>query len=325
MTAYARIRILRVGPLTQVQDWGRFGHQVAGVTRGGPLDEHAWAWANHLLGNPWNSVAIEIHAAPMALTVDQDRRFCVCGGGFAPWVDGERRSPWRTFLLRGGQLLELRGGEPGMRCYLAAEGGFRVRRLLGSAATVSREQLDGMQEGILETGAEIEVGAAGSFTPWSRFVPPDWVPDYAAPVTLDWVPCSGWFDLPESTREAFEAARFEVTASMDRMACRLRGADISGFPNGIVSEGIQRGTIQMLPGGQPMIMLNDHPTMGGYCKIGVVTARSCDQLVQCRPGSTVDFRAFSLVKAQHERSAFLRFFRGGVDFDPLAEVIAVND
>ena len=168
------LRVLKAGPLSLLQDAGRQGWQHLGVSTGGPVDIHAAAWANHLLGNAWGTPLLEVALGGLRLRAEADCWLALCGAAMPIRVDGEARPGWSRFVLRAGQQLELGFAASGQRAYLAVAGGFRVEPVLGSVATQRREGLGGLhgdgralEEGDLlpcvAGGAAFERGAS---VPW---------------------------------------------------------------------------------------------------------------------------------------------------------------
>ncbi|MDG2670486.1 allophanate hydrolase, partial [Vibrio parahaemolyticus] len=133
------------GPLSLIQDFGRFGLAHIGITQGGPVDDYAYSWANHLLGNRVNCSAIEITLGNACFVALQDCHLAICGGDLNASVDGHPIANWSDFSIKKGQKLQFGMAKNGLRAYLAVKGGFNVPEHLGSSSTVLREALGGLE------------------------------------------------------------------------------------------------------------------------------------------------------------------------------------
>ncbi|WP_265733881.1 hypothetical protein [Marinobacter sp. X15-166B] len=144
--------------------------------------------------------------------------------------------------------------------------------------------------------------------PAPRRVPEHWIPDYRQPLTLDVVVGAQADRFPATSLARFFDQPYRLSAQTDRMGARLDGPALTVMGERLISEGISLGAIQVTTDGQPIILLNDRQTIGGYPKLGAVTPRSLDALAQRPPGTELRFRAISLHDAQLRERAFLQFF-----------------
>jgi biotin-dependent carboxylase-like uncharacterized protein len=300
--------VLHPGILTLLQDSGRFGYQHLGVTTGGPLDEHAFVWANHLLGNVPGSTQLEITYGLLQLRCQADTTIALTGADLGARLNDRPVRPWRTYVLQKGDELSFATPVAGLRCYLAVAGGLRTESRLGSCATVCREGLGGIDG----TGAKLKPGDRLAFEPQRTAIDarvPDWaIPDYDRPLELGVMP--GYqhdeFDIVKRTK--LFSASYQVSQNMDRMGYRLSGDAIQPRRNGIVSEGIAYGAIQIPSDGQPIVLLKDRQTIGGYPKIGCISALGAGQLAQRGPGSVVRFHPMDVSQAEAQRMIFNHTF-----------------
>ncbi|QOF82875.1 MULTISPECIES: biotin-dependent carboxyltransferase family protein [unclassified Pseudomonas] len=303
------LRVLKAGLLSLLQDAGRHGWQHLGVSTGGPVDIHAAAWANHLLGNAWGTPLLEVALGGLRLRAEADCWLALCGAQVPIRVDGEARPGWSRFALRAGQELELGFAAGGQRAYLAVAGGFRVEPVLGSVATLRREGLGGLHgDGrALEEGDLLPCAASGEAFERGASVPWPYVPDYRETPMLRVLPGGDVFE-PEQ-RAAFFERTWQLSPQSDRMGARLHGEPIRA-PRRQWSLGMVRGAIQVPPDGQPIVLQADHQSMGGYPLLGFVHPLDLGRLAQCLAHAEVRFAETTLEAAQDELRRFYRFFRG---------------
>ena len=299
-----QLRIEASTPLCQLQDAGRFGVRHLGVTQGGALDWVAMHWANWLLGNPLGAPVVEVALGGFCVVAEQDCVLALAGADLDARVDDQPLAPWRSFALAKGQRLTLKQPKRGVRAYLAAPGGFQGEDVLGSCATVVREALGGIDG----QGAALAKDQALAFTSSKatlREVPQALCPQFAKKPVLDLVIGAQIGEF--SGTSLFEAFNSDWTldSRADRMGVRLLGPQLvyQGAP--MISEGIPLGAVQVPPDGQPIMLLNDRQTIGGYPRLGALTPLALAQLAQCMPGASVRFRAVVQDEAWREQQLYL--------------------
>ncbi|MGC4007960.1 MAG: biotin-dependent carboxyltransferase family protein [Pseudomonas sp.] len=303
------LKVISCSPLCLLQDGGRQGWQHLGVSPGGPVDKQAAAWANRLLGNGPGVPLLEIALGGVELEVQADTWLSLTGAELPATLDGEPLPGWSRFRVWAGQRLKLGFARAGQRAYLAATGGFQAKSILGSVATQIREKLGGLAgngqplavEDRLEYEAHSERFVVGASVPWP------YRPDYRETPILRVLPGPDAFS--EEQRQAFFDQSWQVSPQSDRMGARLRGKALSA-PRRQWSLGIVEGAIQVPPDGQPIVLLADRQTMGGYPLLGVLHPLDIGRLAQCPAHSNVRFVATSVEQAQADLRAFLRFFSG---------------
>lgn len=314
MSEMTALRVARAGPLALLQDAGRFGVRRLGVTQGGPLDLHGWAWANALLGNSWGAPALEIAlGGGLTLIAESDSTLALAGGDLSATLDGEPLLPWQSFSIRAGQRLTFAAPKTGVRAYLAAPGGFQAEPVLGSVASVVREELGGFDG----YGRTLRAGDRLEFRPAARAlreVPQDRRVDYTSAPLLALIPGAQIGDFGGvSLYRAFNQD-WRVDERADRMGIRLTGTPLACAVDSMISEGIALGAVQVPPDGQPIVLLNDRQTIGGYPRLGALTPLACSRLAQCAPGQSVRFVAQSLYRAQREHRRFMAGFASDAPF-----------
>lgn len=300
-----QLRIEASTALCQLQDAGRLGVRHLGVTQGGALDWVAMNWANWLLGNALDAPVVEVALGGLSLLAEQDCVLALAGADLDARVDDQPLAPWRSFALHKGQRLTLRQPRQGVRAYLAAPGGFVGEAVLGSCSTVAREALGGI-EGRGEAMAKGQALRFAEGAPALREVPEALRPVYPAKPVLDLVMGAQIGDF--SGTSLFEAFNSDWTldSRADRMGSRLLGPQLvyQGAP--MISEGIPLGAVQVPPDGQPIVLLNDRQTIGGYPRLGALTPLALAQLAQCMPGAVVRFRAVVQETAWREQQGYLQ-------------------
>ena len=303
----SRLTIEASTPLCLLQDAGRFGVRHLGVTQGGAADWNSMSWANWLLGNGLDVPVIEITLGGFALIAEEDCLLALAGADLGAQINGQPLAPWRSFKLGKGQKLQFTQPLLGARAYLAAPGGFEAPKVLGSSATVVREELGGL-DGM---GLPLAKGSTLSYHGESlcvREVPVDLRPDLKSNAPLDLVLGAqiGQFS-GQSLFDAFNSA-WTLDSRADRMGIRLLGKalEYQGLP--MISEGIPLGAVQVPPDGQPIVLLNDRQTIGGYPRLGALTPLALARLAQCMPGVQVRLRPVVQDVAHREHIEYLQRF-----------------
>ena len=296
-------------PLCLLQDVGRFGVRHLGVTQGGALDWVSMSWANKLLNNALNAAVIEVTLGGLTLLAESDCCLALAGADLGAVLDDRPIAPWRSFFVRKGQQLRFTRPITGARAYLAAPGGFAAVDVLGSCATVAREGLGGLEGSgkALVEGDQLTYSGA-SFQ--LHALPDHLIPDVSDQRPLDVVLGAqiGQF----SGLSLFDAFNSDWTldSRADRMGMRLLGPELVYQGKPMISEGIPLGAIQVPPDGQPIILLNDRQTIGGYPRLGALTPLSLARLAQKLPGSVVRMKAVVQDVAHREQVRFLKLVSG---------------
>ncbi|WP_245392762.1 biotin-dependent carboxyltransferase family protein [Salinicola halimionae] len=275
----------RTGPLALIQDAGRFGVRHLGVAQGGALDWISLGWANWMLGNAPGAAGIEIAIGGLVLKAERTLRLAIAGADLGATRDGEPLATNGSFMLEQGQVLAFDQPKAGLRAYLALPGGIGAEPFMGSLSTVAREQLGGLDGfgSALQIGDRLVAAKASSETrdmPSVAAMPQD-----EAVLELVTGAQIAHFD-GASLFAAFNQA-WQVDSRADRMGVRLTGPELRCQMGGMVSEGIPLGAVQVPPDGQPIILLNDRQTIGGYPRLGALSPIACARLGQCAPGTTI--------------------------------------
>ncbi|MGF1696484.1 biotin-dependent carboxyltransferase family protein [Vibrio lamellibrachiae] len=303
------LKIHKSGQLSLIQDFGRYGFSHLGLTQGGPIDEYAYSWANHLLANPINCATIEITLGQADFEVLKPCTLSIAGGELGVTLDGIKVKNWSTFNAQKGQILKFGFAKNGLRSYLAVVGGFNVKQQHGSCATVMRDRLGGQNE----DGKPITHGDVISFSTHRQQLKPNsltfrFTPDYNLPLKLRVIESYQHSQFSSDAMTAFYQQTFSVSQHINRMGYRLTDGKITPPAGDILSEGIALGAIQVPPNGEPIILLNDRQTIGGYPKIGCVARIDLPRLAQAKPEQAVQFVKGDLKGLQDVWCQWARFF-----------------
>ena len=302
-------RVIKPGAISLLQDEGRFGFQHWGITTGGAMDEHASRWANRLLGNASNDVVLEITLGNVHLEATEDTWIALTGAELNCKINGVSRDNWQTHFVSKGDQLTMGWAQAGVSSYLAVAGGFQLGKEFGSCSTVKREGLGGLNGGVLQAGDQLVFNSVGKYHyTCPHQVPPDFVPDYTTVLNVRVIAGYQAAQFRADSLSSFYSSTYIVKPDSDRMGFRLEGEMIESGVTGLLSEGISYGAIQVPADGQPIILLKDRQTLGGYPKLGSVLPIDGFSLSQRKAGDSVCFSEISLTDAQQLMHKFYTFF-----------------
>ncbi|MCD4751807.1 MAG: biotin-dependent carboxyltransferase family protein [Anaerolineaceae bacterium] len=289
-------KVIEPGFLATVQDIGRTGYQRFGMPVSGGMDSYALAAANLLVDNKVNTAALEFNASGLTLVTNQDCLIAVSGYGIKLFVEQQEFQSWMSIFVREGCRIHIEKTEQGTWGYLAVAGGFTTQPMLGSYSTYLRGSLGGFEGRSLQKDDELSVGIPNIdlATGAGRKFPPDKRPSYCASPTLRVIlgPQADMFT--QKGIQTFLSSDYTITENADRMGYRLIGNIIAHKDKAdIISDGIVTGSIQVPANGQPIIMMADHQTTGGYAKIAAVIRADLPLLAQTPPGHRIRFCAVS--------------------------------
>ena len=288
------ITLERAGMLTTVQDLGRPGHRAAGVALGGAMDPWAARVANLLVGNAETAAVLELTMTGAELIFSEEGLLAITGATFtgAP--------SWRPIKVRAGERVTLGAVVKGCRGYLAVAGGIAVEPVLGSASTDLRGGFGG------QGGRAVRDGEVVRTRPVRRTVAEHWwlderiLPAYSESPEVRVIRGA----QAEEFGESWLGAEFKVTPRSNRMGLRLSGAELIRTSAGeLLSSAVAPGTIQVPPDGQPIVLMADAQTIGGYPQLAHVIGVDLPLVAQLRPGDAMRFRAIELGEAHHLMAA----------------------
>jgi antagonist of KipI len=296
------LEVIDLSGLVTVQDSGRVGWQKFGVPTSGAMDWFALSAANKLAGNVANAAALEIGLGDITLRALRDCVVAVAGVGYALSIYLWDFPLWGSYYVRAGWTIRLARQDPGMWAYLAIAGGVQTPSVLDSASTYLRGHFGGFDGRKLQAGDVIHSGMPSRpLTELAARTLPEFTrPAYSGTPIVDVVmgPQDNYFT--DESRARFASQEYMISAISDRMGYRLDGMPlIHRSKVELISEGMTMGAIQVPANGQPIVMMADSPTTGGYPKIGTVIRADLPLLAQCTPGrSRIRFREATLAKAQ---------------------------
>ena len=285
------MKIIVPGPLSTIQDGGRFGYMSTGFGSGGAMELYAMEQANILAGNDPNDGVIEMTMLGITAEFTCDTVIALTGADMAPTINGEPIPMYQSVQVYQGDRLAMGAAQSGMRGYLAVSGGFDIKPVMGSLSTNLKVKLGGFQGRKLLAGDQIPLRHPGSLEMLGTCkTQPD--NQYPATVTVRVIlgPQEDYFT--QKGIDTFLGTRYNVSGQSDRMGVRLEGTPIEN-KNGvdIISDGIAYGSVQIPASGTPIIMMADRQTTGGYAKIATVITADLYKIAQARPGSGIRFRA----------------------------------
>jgi antagonist of KipI len=335
------IKVVRPGLLTSIQDLGRVGYQKYGVIAGGVMDPYSCRLANVLVGNDEDEAVLELTLTGPCLEIENDMLVAITGGDLSPTVDGMKLQMWSPVFIRKGSVLQFGKCVAGCRSYMSVAGGYDVPEVLGSKSTYIRAGIGGHKGRALEAGDRISIQR--SFHPRGDrmtrklereakklnqpFAAASWRVQGAMfcqtqTTHLMRVVAGRQAALfaPDSLNRFFESA-FKVAVQSDRMGYRLAGPTLElGDPLEMISEAVAAGCVQVPPDGNPIVLLADRQTVGGYPIIAHVILTDIAAFSNVKPGEEIRFQEISLSEAQTlylEREEEMNQLKGSIRFKHL--------
>lgn len=321
------ITVLRPGLLTSIQDRGRRGFQKYGVIVSGVMDDYAHRLANIIVGNEPGEGVLEMSLFGPSLRLEQDSLLAITGGDMEPSINGIPVPMWRPVFVRRGSVLDFKSCRRGCYSYLAVAGGYAIAPVMGSKSTYLRAGIGGFQGRALQEGDILPISTSlpeqacrlmkqladrlleRPFIAADWFVPSAHIPEPSQPISVR-VTRGGQYDLftPESQAQFFNSL-FQVSPQSDRMGCRLAGPGlILCEALEMVSEPVVLGTVQVPPDGNPIVLMADRQTAGGYPCIAQAAAVDAALIAQAGPGDLICFQEISIKEAETlylERESYL--------------------
>lgn len=300
----AQLRIIRPGLFSTVQDLGRFGFQRFGMPVSGAMDPIALRAGNRLVGNPDEAAGLEFTITGPDIAFDCEALIAVTGADLSPAIDGTPTVGWTAISVAAGSVLSFGPRRSGARAYLAVAGGIDVPVVLGSRSTHTRSLTGGLAGRSLAAGDILRGGipASGSFRFVGRTLPASARPQYDAP-RLRVILGPQVHDFTTEAVDVLLGETYTLSSEADRMGYRLRGAPLPhrGAAD-IISDATPAGSVQVPANQEPILLMADHQTTGGYPKIAVVISADLPVAAQLMPGDSL---RFSLVDAG-EASGLIR-------------------
>ena len=286
------VTVVRPGLLSTIQDRGRWGHQANGVPVGGALDRVAHSAANALVGNDAGAATLEVTLLGPELRFESDAMVAVTGADLGARVDGGEVPLNSTIACRRGAVLRFGERRSGSRAYVAVDGGIDVEPVLGSRATSALCGLGGVEGRAIVAGDRLPLGAPARPERLRRVVDPAPVPSGGARLRVLPGPHQDFF--PDDAFDHLRRARFIVTPRSDRMGYRLEGARIPRVEGReMISDAAFVGGLQVPWSGEPILLMADRQTTGGYPQIATVISADLPLAGQLAPGDWIEFEICS--------------------------------
>jgi biotin-dependent carboxylase-like uncharacterized protein len=303
------IRVKSPGLLTTVQDTGRFGEYDIGMPPSGAMDVFSYQVGNYLVGNEDGTAGLEITYFGPELEFTEDAVVAVTGAEMPPKINGEEAPTWETLQVREGDVLSFDYLMNGARSYLAVAGGVDVPVFMHSRSTYTLIGLGGHEGRALKEDDELSLGEArNGEAQVGKRVGDDHIPRYTKETELRVIIGLASYRLTEESMQEFLNVEWTVTPDADRVGYRYRGGEL-GFvereqpagagsdPANVVDFGYPIGSIQVPGGVEPIVLMNDAVTGGGYATIGTVISADRDRLAQSKTNDKTRFRSIELEEA----------------------------
>jgi antagonist of KipI len=293
--------------LSTFQDLGRSGYQHLGIPVNGVMDERAHRLANALVGNLPSYATLEITLMGPVLRFHHDAVIALSGADLGGQLDGQPLPPDQAAAVSAGSELSFGKRRSGLRAYLAVRGGFAFDPVMGSASTYTRGGYGGhagrpLKKGdMLETGPSVQSGQLARLGQLARSLSTAFDDDVGLPpeAPIRVTPGREWHYFSSRARQALETGPYRISPQSDRMGYRLEGEKLElTAPREVISEAVGFGSIQVPADGQPIILMADRQTTGGYPKIAHVCAVDLPRLAQTMPGETLRLTVVDLGTAQ---------------------------
>jgi len=278
------LKVKSPGTYSSIQDSGRFGYQRYGVPASGAMDKKAFNLGHYILGNKDKPPALEFFFGGQKFEVLSDHRIVLVGADLGAKLDGEPCPRWKTVPIYKGQVLEFTRMVEGSIAYLIPEGGFRAKRFLGSASVYPKGKL-----GTILTKEQILYANQAAQSTFKRGLSPAKIPKYQQNINV-----SVWRSphLDYFTKDAldqFIRSSYTLKAG-DRMGYLLDGPKLEFRKSSdLLSEATQFGTVQVPNSGQPIILMADAQTVGGYATIGKIAEDDLWKVAQLQIGGEITF------------------------------------
>lgn len=307
-----------------IQDLGRPQAQHYGFSVSGAADEFAFLQANKLLENPLNNAVLEIILGQISLTTNKDIKFSITGADCQAYIEnnGAKQTikPWQSYLLKANQILTLKQPQKGLISYISFAGAFNCKKFSNSLSqTIAEHTLELTQQKIT-TNTQLSITANEQQTEQTNnknhhtllnSVENFYQLEHNQPLTLRFIPSPLWQKLPAPEQELFLQQEFAIQADSNRMGYRLSNHPILSLQKtskNQLSKAVCYGAIQYPANNQPIILMKERQTIGGYPILGTVMQTDLFRLSQKRPGEKVKFTPIGIEQAQQQLLSFYQRF-----------------
>lgn len=325
------MRIIKPGLQTTIQDAGRYGYQRYGVIVSGVMDQLAHRIGNLLVGNEEDMASLEMTMKGPEIEFEEEALIAITGGDLSPTIDGNPIKRWRPVFVNAGAVLKFGACASGCRAYLSVGGGIDVPEVMGSRSTYLRAEFGGLNGRALKSDDQLDIGIlqergqkifelfADANEPyvesdWSSAS--EWSPEESDQNVIRFIPGREWTSFTNNSQTLFTDTEFELTPQSDRMGFRFKGEKLElSNQADMISEAVAFGTVQVPSEGNPIVLLADRQTTGGYPKIAQIASVDFTKVAQLKPGEKVRFKKITHREAEillYEQEQHLQQLEQGI-------------
>jgi len=306
--------VLKINGQCSIQDLGRLHSQHSGFSASGAADEYAFLSANQMLGNELNCAALEITFGQISLQAQHHCVIAITGANCAVKINNKSIKHWQVHQLSAGDTLSFSAPKTGLISYLAIAGGIQSKLWLNSRSQTLNEQSLGFNEEKIIISSKIPFGerteSITNTTNISQQSPDNFYQNET--LTLRFIPQQLWQNLDNKQQQKILEQHYTVSPNSNRMGYRLSQLPQSALvqlpQTNQLSKPVTYGTIQLPKNGEPIILMKERQTIGGYPVLGCVMQTDLFRLSQLRPGEKVKFQPTTLLQAQQQLTAFYQRF-----------------
>ncbi|MFK7983337.1 MAG: biotin-dependent carboxyltransferase family protein [Saprospiraceae bacterium] len=285
---------LKSGIQTLIQDQGRIGYQSYGVPISGVMDKKSAALANELVGNDLDVPVVEMALLGPTIKISGNCQIAITGANLSPKVNQQPIPLYETINLKDGDLLKFGGAKNGCRAYLAIRGNWQIKKWLNSYSALPYSGDKATPQSYIQKGSILRVQSNPRIS--KRIAPIERRPQFPTALNVRVLPGPEFEYFSNYTIGYFFSKSYKLTQESNRMGYRLDTMLRDFKPTKeVISAGIMPGTIQITSAGQPVILMRDAQTVGGYYRIANVITEDLNKLAQLKPGDKV---AFSLIRVE---------------------------
>jgi antagonist of KipI len=295
------IKVIKAGIYSSIQDLGRKGFRSIGIGPGGSMDFFAAAVSNFIAGNDENMPVIEMHFPAAEMLFEEAALICIGGAEFDAHINGQPVKNYAPLPVKKGSSVSFKKINTGARVYLAVHGGIKTEQWLGSYSTDFKAKAGGYEGRLLQKGDDILLNNTSPVLPLDGFsFPVEMVSKpYQDNNIIQCMPGPEWEMMDETAKKLFTENDFVISSSSDRMGYRLSGKNILLKEQvNLVSSAVNFGTVQLLPGGQLIVLMAGHQTTGGYPRIANVISAQLPKLSQLAANSPLRFQIITEQEAE---------------------------
>ena len=298
--------VIKSGAFTLLQDRGRFSFTHLGVTNSGFMDEFSALYCHKLLRNSYDANLLEIAFSNLLLQSHVNTSIAITGAKCEFFINDKLRKTWQTHKIKKGDTLKIGKIKEGQRVYFCVKDGFNIDKEFRSNSTTIKEFIGGLRGEAIKKSDFLS--CSNFYGILNNRVKEKYQASYDNKLTLRVILSYQESSFSKEEKYKFFNSIYTITTDFNRMACKLDGQKINSNLNGIISEGLAFGSIQIPKDGKPIILLKERQTIGGYPKIGAVLSIDCFKLAQMKIGSEIRFEQIDIKTAQEKLRSFYSTF-----------------